>query len=246
MAEQRIGLLEMFLTDLLIKLEELFRASPLIGLAASFLAGVLVSFSPCSYPLIAVTLGIVGTTSLNSRIKSFFLSLIYVSGIVLVYTVLGLIASLAGVLLEPFYVNPVTYLILTIFFIVFGLAQLDIIELQIPYFHKVTPLHKEKSKISIFLFGAISGFAIIPCNFPVLGTIFSLISLKQDILYGFFSLFLFSLGYGIIFLVLGASTSLIKKLPRYNIWFKIIRLILGIVLILIGFYFLTKTILLFN
>lgn len=236
----------MIFTDLLIKLEELFQSSPLIGLAASFLAGILVSFSPCSYPLIAVTLGIVGTTSLNSRIKSFFLSLIYVSGIVLVYTVLGLVASLTGALLEPLYVNPVTYLILTIFFIVFGLAQLGIIKLQIPYFHRTTPLNKEKNKISIFLFGVISGFAIIPCNFPVLGTIFSLISLKRDLIYGFFSLFLFSLGYGIIFLVLGTSTSLIQKLPRYNIWFKIIRLILGIILILIGFYFLTKTMLLLN
>ncbi|MFO8052502.1 MAG: cytochrome c biogenesis protein CcdA [Candidatus Omnitrophota bacterium] len=234
----------MSLTDLLIKLEQLFQSSPLIGLAASFLAGILVSFSPCSYPLIAVTLGIVGTTSLNSRIKSFFLSLLYVSGIVVVYTVLGLVASLTGVLLERLYINPFTYLILTIFFIVLGLAQLDIIKLKIPYFHKTTSLDKEKNKISIFLFGVISGLAIIPCNFPVLGTIFSLISLKQDVVYGLFSLFLFSLGYGIIFLVLGTSTSLIQRLPRYNIWFKIIRLILGGFLVLIGFYFLAKTILL--
>lgn len=236
----------MFFLDLLVKLEQLFRASPLLGLGASLLAGILVSFSPCSYPLIAVTLGIVGTASLNSRLRGFFLSLLFVSGIVVVYATLGMVASLAGILFEDLYLNPVTYLLLTVFFLIFGLAQLDIVKLKIPYFHKTNFLQREKSKLSIFLFGIISGLAIIPCNFPVLGTIFSLIPLRGNILYGFFSLFLFSVGYGIIFLVLGTSTTLIQRLPRYNVWFKIIRLILGIVLILIGLFFLLKTIFLFN
>ncbi|MCF7873520.1 MAG: sulfite exporter TauE/SafE family protein [Candidatus Omnitrophica bacterium] len=234
------------LTDLLIKLEELFSVSPLIGLGASFLAGILVSFSPCSYPLIAVTLGVIGVTSLESRVKSFFLSLLFVSGIIFVYVILGIFASFTGILLERLYLNPFTYLLLTLFFLVFGLAQLDIVKLKIPYFHSVSPLNKEKNKLSIFLFGVISGLAIIPCNFPVLGAIFGLISLKQDLIYGFFSLFLFSLGYGIIFLVLGVFTTAISNLPKYNRWFKIIRKILGVFLILIGLFFLTKTIFLFK
>jgi cytochrome c-type biogenesis protein len=236
----------MLLIDLLAKLEQLFTASPWLGLGVSLLAGILVSFSPCSYPLIAVTLGVVGTTSLNSRLKGFFLSLLFVSGIIIVYTTLGMVASLAGVLLERLYINPFTYLLLTIFFLIFGLAQLDVVKLKMPYFHNTNFFNREKSKLSIFLFGVVSGLAIIPCNFPVLGTIFSLISLKGNIAYGFFSLFLFSLGYGIIFIVLGTSATLIQRLPRYNIWFKIIRLTLGIVLILIGLYFLLKTIFLFN
>lgn len=236
----------MVFTDLLIKLEQLFRSSPLIGLGASFLAGILVSFSPCSYPLIAVTLGIIGVTALDSRIKSFFLSLLFVSGIVVVYTVLGVVAALAGVVLERLYINPITYLILTLFFIIFGLVQLGVIKLQIPYFHKTGPANKEKNKISIFLFGMISGLAIIPCNFPVLGSIFSLISLKHDIVYGFFSLFLFALGYGIIFIVLGTSASLVQRLPKYNTWFKAVRIILGVFLILLGLFFGSKAILLFK
>ncbi len=232
----------MFLIDLLAELEQLFRSSPLLGLGASFLAGILVSFSPCSYPLIVVTLGVIGTTSLESRLKSFLISLLYVSGIIFVYVIFGLVASFAGILLERLYLNPFTYLLLTAFFLVFGLAQLDLIKLKIPYFHKVTPLNKEKNKLSIFFFGVVSGLAIIPCNFPVLGAIFSLLSLKQDVFFGFFSLFLFSLGYGIIFLVLGVSTALIRKLPKYNIWFRVIRKVLGVFLILIGLFFLAKAI----
>ncbi|MCF7892767.1 MAG: sulfite exporter TauE/SafE family protein [Candidatus Omnitrophica bacterium] len=234
------------LTDLLVKLEELFRASPFLGLGASFLAGILISFSPCSYPLIAVTLGVIGVASLRSRIKSFFLSLLFVSGIIVVYVVFGVVASLAGIFLESLYLNPFTYLLLTIFFLIFGLAQLDIIKLKIPYFHKVSPVCKEKNKLSIFLFGVLSGLAIIPCNFPVLGAIFSLISLKQDLVYGFFSLLLFSLGYGMIFLILGVFATLIRRLPKYNMGFQIFRKILGVFLILIGLFFLSKTILLFR
>ena len=90
----------------LANLENIFVTSPFWGLGASFLAGMLVSFSPCIYPLIPVTLGIVGAVSASTRFKGFFISLVFVLGVALVYTILGIVSSVFGILLGRFFVNP--------------------------------------------------------------------------------------------------------------------------------------------
>ncbi|RKY29574.1 MAG: hypothetical protein DRP68_07155, partial [Candidatus Omnitrophota bacterium] len=77
--------------------------------------------------------------------------------------------------------------------------------------------------------GIVSGIAITPCVFPVVGTILGIISLKKNILYGAVNLFFSSLGYGVILLVLGTFGSLISKLPRTGNWLIIIRKCLGVV-----------------
>jgi thiol:disulfide interchange protein len=93
---------------------------------------------------------------------------------------------------------------------------------------------------SVFILGLVSGLAVIPCNFPVLGSILSLISLKRDVLYGGFALFLFSLGYGLILIVLGTFTSLIRKLPKQGMWLIIIKKAMGVVLITMSIHFFLK------
>jgi len=62
----------------------------------SFCAGVLVSFTPCVYPLIPINIGVITAEAPNSRLKAFYLSLSFVIGTALVYSVLGIVASLMG------------------------------------------------------------------------------------------------------------------------------------------------------
>ena len=75
------------LTDLLLNLEKAFSASLILGLGVSYIAGVLTSFSPCIYPLIPITLSVVGAGSVSSRRRGFFLSFIFVLGIAVAYTI---------------------------------------------------------------------------------------------------------------------------------------------------------------
>jgi len=96
--------------------------------------------------------------------------------------------------------------------------------------------------VSVFILGAISGFTIIPCNFPVLGAILSLISLEKNVLYGGTALFLFSLGYGTILVILGTFSSLIKKLPASGPWLTIVHKFLGLIFLIMGCFFLFKLI----
>ena len=225
---------------LLLELEEIFKSSYLLGLGASFLAGVLVSVSPCIYPLIPITLGIVGAESASTKLRGFFISLVFVLGVACIYTVLGIISAAFGILLGKFFVNPITYLILSIIFLILGLCLLEGIKINIPFFSFNYEASKNKEFFSIFVLGAISGLAIIPCNFPVLGAILSIISLKRNIAYGGLALFLFSLGYGVILIVLGTFTALIRKLPKQGLWLIITKKVLGAVLLGAAIYFLFK------
>lgn len=228
------------LERLLGSLEKVFAVSPILGLGASFLAGVLVSFSPCIYPLIPITLGISGAAASSTKLKGFFISIVFVSGVAAIYTFLGVLSSLAGTLLARFFINPVTYFILTIIFLFLGASYFGIVTLKIPVFSPKYDYGEKKGFLSIFILGILSGLAIIPCNFPVLGAILSLISLKKNILYGGFALFLFSFGYGAILIFLGTFAVLIRKLPKQGLWLIIIRKSLGLIFIIIGIYFLLK------
>ena len=225
---------------LLLELEEIFKTSPFLGLGVSFLAGILVSFSPCIYPLIPITLGVVGAESALTKLKGFFISLTFVLGIAFVYTILGIISSFFGILLGTFLANPTTYLVLTIIFIILGLSLLGGIKINIPFFAFNYECSENKEFFSIFILGMVSGLAIIPCNFPVLGAILSLISLRKSVLYGGIALFFFSLGYGAILIVLGTFTALIRKLPKQGSWLIITKRVFGVILVATGIYFLLK------
>jgi thiol:disulfide interchange protein DsbD len=220
----------------LLSLEKLFSQSPIFGLGVSFIAGIIASLSPCIYPLIPVTLGIIGTTQVSSKIKSFYASFIFVLGISFIYTILGIVASIFGIFLDVFFINPFTYIILSGVFLFLGLSLFDVIRLNFPIFSFNFP-SKRKSILSIFVLGMISGLGIIPCNFPVLGAILTLISLKKDILYAGISLFLFSLGQGFLLIILGTFTFLIRKLPKKGYWLIIIKRSLGIILLGVSLFF---------
>ncbi len=223
----------------LIELEKLFTSFTFLGLGVSFLAGALVSFSPCTLPLIPITLGVLGAVSATTKLRSFFISLVFVLGIAFIYTTLGVISALLGILWGTLFVNPVTYLVLTIIFFILSASSFGLIRLNIPLSLGCT--YKAKGNfISVFVLGMISAFALIPCNFPVLGAILSLISVEQNILYGGLALFLFSLGQGTLLIILGTSTSLIQKLPKQSLWFVVIRKCLGLTLAVMGVYFAMK------
>lgn len=227
------------MVNILADLEKIFLSSPLLGLGVSFAAGIISSFSPCIYPLIPITLSIVGASAATSRVKGFYISSVFVLGLCVTYTVLGITASVLGIFLGTLFVNPFIYLMLGIFFVFLGFCVFDIIKLNLPFFSQ--DYKPVTTVFSIFVLGVISGLAIVPCNFPVLGAILSFMAVKHDILYGGFSLFLFSLGYGSILIILGTFSSLITKLPKQGLWLIIIKKVLGIILLVIGIYFFSKS-----
>ncbi len=226
--------------ELHITLSNVFAQTHIIGLGASFLAGMLLVFSPCIYPLIPITLGVVGAASESSRLKGFSLSSVFVLGIALVFTVLGIVSAILGVLLNEFLINPITYLILALVFFILAGSYFGIIKLKIPSISPNYNYDSKKGLLAVFSLGLVSGLAIIPCSFPILGAILNLIAIKGDVFYGGLALFLFALGYGVILIILGTFTSLIRRLPRRSLLAMVVHKIVGLILVAIGVYFLWK------
>ena len=225
--------------QVLVNLDKLFTPFTFLGLGISFIAGVLASLSPCILPLIPITLGIVGAVSASTKLRGFLISLSFVLGLSVIYTTLGIVSAFFGILLGTLFINPITYIVLAILFFLFSAISLGLISINLPFWSGCT--YKVKGSLfSVFILGMISAFAFIPCNFPVLGPILSLISIKQNIVWGAIALFLFSLGQGTFLIVLGTFASLIQKLPKQGLWLIIIKRILSATLALVGIYFIIK------
>ncbi|MDD4295072.1 MAG: cytochrome c biogenesis protein CcdA [Candidatus Omnitrophica bacterium] len=227
-------------SHILNSLEQFFIAYPAVSLLISFVAGVVASFSPCVYPLIPVTLGIVGARKTQSIRHGAFLSFIFILGIATTYTCLGVVAAAAGAFVFSFFINPVVYFVLGALFIFFGLILIDLIKFKLPFI-EVYYMPK-KGVRHIFLFGLISGFAMVPCNFPVLGFILTVISTEGRIVYGALALFCFSLGYGFLLFLCGTFAQVISKLPKQGVWTIMVQKVFGVFVFGAGIYFIIKAI----
>ena len=218
-------------------IEEFVRQYSAWSLPASFLGGVLVSVSPCTLPLLPITLSIIGEAALNSKSRILVLSILFVLGITFTYVSLGVTAAVFGVFIGKVIKSYMIYLGLGVIFIILGLSFFDIFRIRIfsiNYRPKV-------NLISIFVLGVITGFSMIPCAFPVLGTILGVVSLKSNLLYGIMCLMFFSAGYGFVLACVGISAGFMKRLSKNVFWSIISKRIMGIVVILMGVYFIIST-----
>ncbi len=203
-----------------------------------FGGGVLISFSPCAYPLLPVSIGYIGARSSDSKIKGFILSLVYVSGIAITYSVLGLIAALTGKLFGRIATHPISNLVVGIVFIIFGLTLLELFNLSPPQIS--VKKSGRKGLLSVFVFGLISGLAIGPCVAPALGAILTYIASKGNVFYGASLLLVFAYGMGLLLIVAGTFSGFLLSLPKPGRWLILVKKIGGIILIVAGVFFLLK------
>ncbi|MFH1655959.1 MAG: cytochrome c biogenesis protein CcdA [Candidatus Omnitrophota bacterium] len=203
-----------------------------------FGGGVLVSFSPCAYPLLPVTIGYIGIKGAKTKLKGFLLSLVYVSGIAITYSVLGLIAALTGSLFGVISSHPLSYLIVGIIFILFGFSLMEILKIPFPSVSIKKP--EGKGFLSVFVLGLISGLVIGPCIAPALGAILVYIASKGNILYGASLLFTFAYGMGLLLILAGTFSGFFLSLPKAGNWLLKVRKISGLILIIVGVYFILK------
>lgn len=216
-------------------IEQLIQTSPALAFAAVFLAGVLVSFTPCVYPVIPLTLGYIGARSVGSRWRGFTLSLVYVFGMALTYAALGAFAALTGKLFGSIGSSPVSYFIVGNVCLLLGLAMLGAINLpQISFAGGTTP--KKGGYLGALLIGLISGLIVGPCTAPVLAVILVYVGSKQNVAYGCALLFTFGYGVGFLMILLGTFTALISSMPKSGPWLEIVKKVFGWGLLLAAEY----------
>jgi thiol:disulfide interchange protein DsbD len=201
----------------------------------AFFGGVMISFTPCVYPLIPISVGYISVRS-NSKPKGFVLSLIYVTGIAFTYSILGLVASLTGKIFGSITNNPVTYLAVGIVIVIFGLSMLDLFHISFGT-NFGRPVFKKKGYFPVLLLGITSGFIISPCLTPVLGSILSYLATRKNIFYGMSLLAVFAYGMGLIFILAGTFAGVLVNLPKTGKWMVYFKRTAGILLIFVGLYF---------
>lgn len=201
----------------------------------AFLGGVGISLTPCIYPLIPITAGYIGANAAGSKLKGFLLSLVYVTGIAITYSILGLFASLSGTIFGRISSHPITYLSVGVLIVFFGLSMSDLFVLHLPVIKPLTL--KKKGYFSAFLLGLSSGLVISPCLTPVLGSILLYLTAKKNLAYGATLLFSFAYGMGLILIIVGTFSALLVNLPRSGKWMLYIKRIFSFILIGMGIYF---------
>jgi len=202
----------------------------------AFLGGVGISLTPCIYPLIPITAGYIGASSSGSKFKGFLLSLVYVTGIAITYSILGLFASLTGTIFGRIGSHPITYLLVGIIIILFGLSMSDLFVINLPRTIKPAAL-KKRDYLSVLLLGLSSGLVVSPCLTPVLGSILLHLATKKNLLYGATLLFSFAYGIGLILILIGTFSALLVNLPKSGKWMLYIKKVFSFILIGMGIYF---------
>jgi len=226
--------------EILSKLNTYLQGAPLLALPAAYLAGVLTSFTPCIYPLIPITIGIIGAKSSQTRKRGFLLSLVYVLGLSLVYAALGAIAAMSGMFFGQISTSMWADLIVGNLFMLFGLSMLDVFSLQFTFLQKWNPAAKGSGFLTAFLFGGVSAIIAGPCTTPVLGTLLAFVASRQNVLLGVSMLFLFAFGMGSLLLIVGTFTGLLSTIPRSGAWMVTIKKAFGFLMIGLGEYFILK------
>jgi len=202
----------------------------------AFLAGVLLSFTPCVYPLIPITVAYIGGNAANSKRKGFTLSLSYVTGVAVTYSLLGLVASLSGQIFGRISTHPITYIIVGAVIIIFGLSMLDVISLRFwPNLVKPSD-YKRGNHLSAFVLGLTSGLIVAPCLTPALAAILAYLTTKKNIIYAMVLLFSFAYGMGFILLIVGTFSGLLTAMPKPGKWLQYVKGVGAFILLAAGAY----------
>ena len=205
-----------------------------------FLAGILTSFTPCIFPMIPITLSILGNESHDkSRSQNVLRSVFYVLGIAVTYSSLGVLAALTGAIFGQALQNKWVVGSLVGLFVLMALSMWGAFELQVPAFIRNRfGTGKSKGYTGAFFMGMVAGIVASPCVGPVLVSILSFVSTTQNAVLGFSLLFTYAIGLGLIFIAIGFSSNILKKLPRSGPWMEFIKFALGLMMICVALYYL--------
>lgn len=204
------------------------------GLAVSlfliFLGGLALNLTPCVYPLIPITVSFFGAQASGSKSQSIMMGLFYALGMSITYSALGVFAALTGSLLGNALQNPIVIIAIALILFALGTSMFGLFEIRVP---QSLALMGNKNRSGYFgsaLMGLTVGFIAAPCIGPFVLSLLVYVGKLGNAFTGFLLFFVLSMGLGLPYIFLAASSSSISKLPRSGEWMDGVKVIFGLIL----------------
>ena len=210
-----------------------------LALGLAFLTGLALSFSPCTYPMIPITVSVFGGQQ-RSVGRGFVLSLFYVTSMAIVYGIMGLIVSLVGGVFGAWLASPAVVITIAIVFVIFSLSMFGLYDFNVPMSIR-QKLGTQKTGGGVFgaiVLGIIAALVVSPCVGPFVAGILLYVATSGSPVMGFLVLFIFAMGLGTLYILIGTFSSAINKLPGSGGWMDTVKKFFGFVLLLMALYFL--------
>jgi thiol:disulfide interchange protein DsbD len=215
----------------------------IFAIVAAFAFGAFVGFTPCVYPILPITVAYIGSIARGSKLNGFIYSLIYVFGMAIVYSIIGVITALAGGQIGRIWNNGWVLLALANFFILLALWQLKVIQIPVPQIIRGTS-PRRSGALGALLVGGASGLVVGPCTLPGLAAMVTLIGAGAHggsagtLIFGAAAMFAYSLGLGSLAILCGTFSGILTNLPRSGAWLNAIEKAFAILLIVVAECFL--------
>jgi len=220
----------------------LLHGNPVVATAVLFLAGIATSLTPCIYPMIPITIGVIGGgAAQRSRRRTVGLVLTYACGLALLYALLGLAAGLSGSLFGTISASWWARLITANLLLVFALAMLDVFPVGAPARLMAWAGGRTGGSYpGVFLMGATSGIVAAPCGAPAFAAVLTFVAATRSGVLGFVYLFVFALGMTAVLVAAGLFSGVLAALPRSGRWMEWIKKGAGVVLLGMAEYYLVQ------
>ena len=210
----------------------------LIGLLFVFLGGLALNLTPCVYPLIPITVGYFGHQSEGSTTKLFFMGVLFILGLAVTYSAIGVVTSLTGGVFGALLQSPIVILIIVAIMLGLSLSMFGVYEFKLPDSFVNKAGGAKSGMYGAFFMGLTMGIVAAPCIGPFVLGLVTYVATKQDPFFGFLLFFVLAVGLGTPYLFLAVFSGKIKKLPRAGEWMDAVKHIFGFILIGMALYFL--------
>ena len=200
--------------------------------------GIGLALTPCVFPMYPILSGIiVGQKEKLSTAKAFTLSMAYVQGMAVTYSLLGLVVASAGLKYQAALQHPAILIALAILFVILSLSMFGVYDIKLPArwqnrMNNIANNQKGGQLTGVFVMGVISGLVASPCTTAPLSGVLIYVAQSGNLLLGFLTLYVLSMGMGLPLLLLGTSGG--KLLPKAGRWMDIIKTIFGFLLIAVS------------
>ena len=218
-------------------------ANPILVTGAVFAAGVATSLTPCLYPMIPITVSIIGTSEAkSSRLQRIGLIIVYVVGLAAAYASLGLLAGLTGTMFGSVSTNPWLQFAMANVMLASAAMMADVIPVPVPQRLRARAASAGTGgKVTgVLVMGLVSGLVAAPCGAPVMAAILTWVTATRSAVLGFTYLLTFSVGMCSLLVVAALATDTTLRLPRAGPWMRWVKRAFAFILLGVAEYYLVQ------